>query len=1063
MKKSGKHHFLLLAVLVFLTAAGFFLSPPREVEARGGITIRHLDICYGHTLFEGYSDHYDGFSYLLSGMNHRFTAEMDEQYIEKYGDKPLRWEVTERKIGETEGTVISGGDPYEGDSFTITAKAGYEYIFNVNIENNILSGYYKAVAYEKYIQFPRDEAFTGYRWLMPGETWDLSDIPVLLYSSDEMDGKDVKLSEAASDLNESENAIFTVSGLTVTALAGGQEGITLAFPDGSCDPTVYFSLWVADQELSLGMKENGYYWYKPEQDETLYYQTRGNHNAALASILIYNRDNEEAEHQMISHGLYGDNNRWDTYSINLKGGETYFILIDGVDELSSAQFSDKRIPDPRDAILFDNAEVSVSIPSPLYYTGLPVEPEMTVIVDGEPLELWADYATEYENNTYPGWATVTITGVGRYDGVIQEQFYINKGLQDFTVDVESSTIAVGEKTSVTIQKIWFDFYNSPMTELSFESDHPEIATVTEVSGGFEVTGVSPGTANITIKAAEDETFAACEKTFTVTVVNGRCGENLTWTLDDEGILIISGSGEMSFQHLVGSSSPFAYNENIICVIVEDGVTNIADEAFLCCENLECVFLPDSITEIGESAFEECTSLTYISIPEGVTTIGDSAFLLCSSLNSITLPDSLATIGQEAFCGCTGLTGITIPVNLTTIGQDVFCDCTGLKTVIIPDGVKSIGESMFQGCTGLETITLPDSVKIIKDSAFEGCTSLKSFTIPSGVNSIKMDVFSGCSSLESITIPISVTSIGQRAFEGCTSLKDVYYEGSRGDWTQISIPTAGNESLENATLHCAGDPDLIEWSSEDISIDYDAQSFTYNGERQVLQITEVRYQGSVLTKGTDYILVEPLEGQAINAGIYEVEIHMMGSYREGMAGLVQYKISPASVAVPTGKTLTYNGKAQTGVAAGPDYTISGNVKTNAGTYTATLILNNKTNYMWSDGSTQDKAVKWTIAKAANPLKISAKSATVKYSKVKNAAQNLTVTKVITFTKKGQGTMSYTKASGNSKITINKKTGKVTVKKGLKKGTYKVKVKVKAAGNSNYKVSAVKTVTFKIIVK
>ena len=53
--------------------------------------------------------------------------------------------------------------------------------------------------------------------------------------------------------------------------------------------------------------------------------------------------------------------------------------------------------------------------------------------------------------------------------------------------------------------------------------------------------------------------------------------------------------------------------------------------------------------------------------------------------------------------------------------------------------------------------------------------------------------------------------------------------------------------------------------------------------------------------------------------------------------------------------------------------------------------------------------------------------------------------------------------NKKITIAKKTGKVTVKKGLKKGTYKVKVIVKAKGNTNYKASAVKTVTFTIRIK
>lgn len=106
---------------------------------------------------------------------------------------------------------------------------------------------------------------------------------------------------------------------------------------------------------------------------------------------------------------------------------------------------------------------------------------------------------------------------------------------------------------------------------------------------------------------------------------------------------------------------------------------------------------------------------------------------------------------------------------------------------------------------------------------------------------------------------------------------------------------------------------------------------------------------------------------------------------------------------------------------------------------------------------------TVAKAANTLKIKAKTATVKKSAVKKKTQYLGVTKVITFTNKGQGSRTYVKLSGNKKITIAKTTGKVTVKKGLKKGTYKVKVKVKAAGNAAYKASAWKTVTFTIKVK
>ena len=65
-------------------------------------------------------------------------------------------------------------------------------------------------------------------------------------------------------------------------------------------------------------------------------------------------------------------------------------------------------------------------------------------------------------------------------------------------------------------------------------------------------------------------------------------------------------------------------------------------------------------------------------------------------------------------------------------------------------------------------------------------------------------------------------------------------------------------------------------------------------------------------------------------------------------------------------------------------------------------------------------------------------------------------------KKQGALTFKKVKGSKKITIAKKTGKVKVLKGTKKGTYKVTVQVKAAGNSNYK-ALTKKVTFKVKVK
>ncbi len=98
----------------------------------------------------------------------------------------------------------------------------------------------------------------------------------------------------------------------------------------------------------------------------------------------------------------------------------------------------------------------------------------------------------------------------------------------------------------------------------------------------------------------------------------------------------------------------------------------------------------------------------------------------------------------------------------------------------------------------------------------------------------------------------------------------------------------------------------------------------------------------------------------------------------------------------------------------------------------------------------------VKKKANPMTVKAKKITAK------AKKTTTFKKAKAFTvKKAQGKVTFKKIKGDKKVTISK-TGKVTVKKGLKKKTYSIKVKVTAAGNANYK-SKSKTVTLKVKVK
>ena len=249
--------------------------------------------------------------------------------------------------------------------------------------------------------------------------------------------------------------------------------------------------------------------------------------------------------------------------------------------------------------------------------------------------------------------------------------------------------------------------------------------------------------------------------------SGTCGPNLKWHLTDDGVLTITGKGEMyDFSY----SGPWGY-PNLTKIIIGDGVTTIGKNAFNGCSSLY-VTIGNSVTTIGELAFHDCRSLTYVTIPNSVTTIGKNAFDRCSSLTSVTLGNSVTTIGGYAFRDCSSLTSVTIGNSVTTIEELAFDGCGSLTSVTIPNSVTTIGYLAFRGCSSLTSVTIGNSVTTIGESAFYNCRSLTSVTIGNSVTTIGSSAFGGCSSLTSLTIPNSVTTIGGSAFRDCSSLTSV---------------------------------------------------------------------------------------------------------------------------------------------------------------------------------------------------------------------------------------------------------------------------------------------------
>jgi len=243
-------------------------------------------------------------------------------------------------------------------------------------------------------------------------------------------------------------------------------------------------------------------------------------------------------------------------------------------------------------------------------------------------------------------------------------------------------------------------------------------------------------------------------------------------------------GDISFSNCEKLES-IIFPENMIC-------TGIID--FHGCSSLRSIVIPNGVTSIGDGAFSGCSGLTSITIPNSVTVMGDYAFEDCTSLKRIKLPNSITHIGNYVFNGCTNLTNITIPESVTSIGDGAFRACASLISIRFPESVQSMGNIQFYNCKALTTVVFPNNMECTGFISFYGCSSLESIIIPQGILELGDGAFCMCTNLTTVTIPKSIKSIGKNAFLGCSNITDVYYDGTKSDWQQITIGSNNNAIL-----------------------------------------------------------------------------------------------------------------------------------------------------------------------------------------------------------------------------------------------------------------------------
>lgn len=298
------------------------------------------------------------------------------------------------------------------------------------------------------------------------------------------------------------------------------------------------------------------------------------------------------------------------------------------------------------------------------------------------------------------------------------------------------------------------------------------------------------------------------------VESGSCGDNATYTLDDNGTLIISGTGSVK-------EETFMNRKDIVNVVIGEGIAKIEYRAFMDCTSLESLSLPDTLNDIWMYAFRGCGSLDSLKIPGNLKSIGYDAFrdtgiesvyitdmaawcALDYSNNTLlkgdrmlyldgepvidlVIPDGVEYINYHVFDSYDALKSVTIPSSLKSLGIGAFYHCSNLQSVYISDmaawcridfgdnyygDLLSDGRKLYLNGELVTDLVIPGDAVTVSRNAFYKYEHLKSVKISEGVTAIEPRAFDNCTALQSVDLPKSLVFIDNTAFWKCSALATI---------------------------------------------------------------------------------------------------------------------------------------------------------------------------------------------------------------------------------------------------------------------------------------------------
>lgn len=295
------------------------------------------------------------------------------------------------------------------------------------------------------------------------------------------------------------------------------------------------------------------------------------------------------------------------------------------------------------------------------------------------------------------------------------------------------------------------------------------------------------------------------------------GGTVKWEYyESTGTMKFSGNGVLKFDV---TDTPWDTLFVAKHLVIEAGVTEIADSSFGYAPCLESVLLPNTLTKIGTYAFQIAgtdgsggVTMQSIKIPSSVVEIGEGAFARWTSDQTIILEytDGCEPVAcGKNWCGSAGVeangrqitdiiiptegtygdnitwsyaadtTTLTIsgkgqmaePANTSMISEEIYgwyLWADDITAVVISEGIESLSTAALRGFRQMTSVQFPSTLKVVGERAFSQCAGLTDVTLPEGVTTLKKQAFQFGG--KKFILPSTITTIEESALSSASSVK-----------------------------------------------------------------------------------------------------------------------------------------------------------------------------------------------------------------------------------------------------------------------------------------------------